>query len=202
MRAVLASGNPGKLREFAQLLRPLSLQLVPQAKFGIAPAAETGSTFLENALLKARHASRHAQLPALADDSGLEVDALGGRPGVWSARFAGPEASDEDNLRQLLSELAGVPEGFRQARYQCVIVWVKSVGDQAPLIAHGTWEGHIAHAGRGAGGFGYDPVFVPEGEPRTAAELPPDEKNAVSHRGQALAALVAMLGGAGYIAAP
>ena len=201
-RAVLASINPGKLREFAALLAPLSLQLAAQGDFGIQPAHETGSTFIENALLKARHAARHAHLPALADDSGLEVEALGGRPGVWSARFAGEGASDEQNLRQLLMELEGVPQGFRQARYQCVIVWVRSVGDQAPLIAHGSWQGHIVRVPRGRGGFGYDPVFVPEGEQRTAAELTPAEKNAVSHRAQALNALVAMLGAAGYIASP
>ena len=201
-RAVLASANPGKLREFAALLAPLSLQLLPQSEFGIRPAAETGTTFIENALLKAHHAARHARLPAIADDSGLEVDALGGRPGVFSARFAGAEASDADNLRQLLAELEDVPDGYRQARYQCVIVWVRSVGDQLPLIAHGTWEGRIAHAPRGQGGFGYDPVFVPAGERRTAAELSGAEKNAVSHRAQALRALVAMLGKAGYIRAP
>ena len=201
-RAVLASSNPGKLREFAALLAPLSLQLAAQGDFGIQPAHETGSTFIENALLKARHAARHAHLPALADDSGLEVEALGGRPGVWSARFAGEGASEEANLRLLLAELAGVPEGWRQARYQCVIVWVRSVADQAPLIAHGTWEGRIAHAARGQGGFGYDPVFIPLGEQRSAAEMTPAEKNAVSHRGQALRALVAMLGSASYISAP
>lgn len=201
-RAVLASANPGKLRELAALLAPFSLQLIAQGELGIHPAAETGTTFIENALLKAHHAARHAHLPALADDSGLEVDALGGRPGVWSARFAGEGASDEQNLRQLLAELEGVPEGYRQARYQCVIVWVRSVGDQAPLIAHGTWEGRIALAARGHGGFGYDPVFLPAGEHRTAAELSDSEKNAVSHRGQALRSLVAMLGAAGYIRAP
>jgi XTP/dITP diphosphohydrolase len=201
-RAVLASSNPGKLREFAALLAPLSLQLLPQSDFDVRPAAETGTTFLANALLKAHHAARHARLPALADDSGLEVDALGGRPGVFSARFAGPAASDAENLRQLLAELEDVPEGFRQARYQCVIVWVRSVGDQAPLIAHGTWEGRITLAARGERGFGYDPVFVPAGERRTAAELSDAEKNAVSHRGQALRALVAMLGAAGYIHRP
>jgi XTP/dITP diphosphohydrolase len=201
-RAVLASSNPGKLREFAALLAPLSLQLAAQGDFGIQPAHETGSTFIQNALLKARHAARHAHLPALADDSGLEVEALGGRPGVWSARFAGEGASQEQNLRQLLMELEGVPQGFRQARYQCVIVWVRSVGDQAPLIAHGTWQGHIVRVPRGRGGFGYDPVFVPEGEQRSAAELTAAEKNAVSHRAQALNALVAMLGAAGYIATP
>jgi XTP/dITP diphosphohydrolase len=201
-RAVLASANPGKLRELAALLAPLSLQLTAQGDFGIRPAAETGTTFTENALLKARHAARHARLPALADDSGLEVEALGGRPGVRSARFAGEGASDAQNLARLLEELEGVPEGFRQARYQCVIVWVRSVGDQAPLVAHGTWEGRIGHAPRGAGGFGYDPVFIPAGERRTAAELSAAQKNTVSHRAQALQALVAMLRAAGYIAAP
>jgi XTP/dITP diphosphohydrolase len=201
-RVVLASSNAGKLRELAALLVPFSWQLEPQSDFGIHPAVETGTTFVENALLKAHHAARHARLPALADDSGLEVDALGGRPGVWSARFAGEGASDEQNLRQLLAELQDVPDVWRQARYQCVIVWVRSVGDQAPLIAHGTWEGTIAHVPRGQGGFGYDPVFVPAGERRTAAQLSDSEKNAVSHRGQALRALVAMLGAAGYIRAP
>ncbi len=201
-RVVLASGNPGKLREFAALLAPFRLELVPQSEFGIHPATESGTTFIENALLKARHAARHARLPALADDSGIEVEALGGRPGVWSARFAGEGASEEANLRLLLAELAGVPEGWRQARYQCVIVWVRSVADQAPLIVHGTWEGRIAHAARGKAGFGYDPVFIPLGEQRSAAEMTPAEKNAVSHRGQALRALVAMLGSASYISAP
>jgi XTP/dITP diphosphohydrolase len=201
-QVVLASGNRGKLRELSALLAPLSLQLVPQSGFGIRPAAETGTTFIENALIKAHHAARHARLPALADDSGLEVDALGGRPGVSSARFAGDGANDQQNLRQLLAELEEVPESFRQARYQCVIVWVRSVGDQAPLVARGTWEGRIAHAPRGQGGFGYDPVFIPAGERRTAAELTSAEKNAVSHRAQALRALVAMLEAAGYIRAP
>ena len=201
-RAVLASANPGKLREFAALLAPFAVQLVPQAGLGIRPAAETGTTFLENALIKARHAAHHARLPALADDSGLEVDALGGRPGVWSARFAGEAASDEENLRHLLAELHDVPDEFRQARYQCVIVWVRSVGDQTPLIARGTWQGSIARVPRGHGGFGYDPVFIPAGEHRRAAELPGADKNAVSHRGQALRALVAALELEGYIRTP
>ena len=201
-RAVLASANPGKLREFAELLAPLAVQLIPQAELGIRPAAETGSTFLENALLKARHAAHHARLPALADDSGIEVDALGGRPGVWSARFAGEGSSDEQNLRQLLAELYDVPDGFRQARYQCVIVWVRAPSDLAPIIAQGTWEGSIAHTARGRGGFGYDPVFLPAGEHRTAAELSSIEKNALSHRGKALRALVAMLDAGGYIHQP
>ena len=201
-RAVLASANPGKLREFAALLAPFAVQLIPQAELGVRPAAETGTTFVQNALLKAHHAARHARLPALADDSGLEVEALGGRPGVWSARFAGDAASDEDNLRHLLAELHDVPDEFRQARYQCVIVFVRSVGDQTPLIARGTWEGSIARVPRGHGGFGYDPVFVPGDEHRSAAELSSVEKNAVSHRGKALRALVAMLESGSYIRTP
>ena len=201
-RVVLASSNPGKLRELAALLAPLSLTLIPQGALGIAAVPEIGATFLANALLKARHAAQCAQLPAFADDSGLEVDALGGRPGVRSARFAGEGASDGDNLRHLLAELRDVPQPRRQARYQCVIVLVRSADDAQPLIARGSWEGHIATAPRGRGGFGYDPVFVPAGERRTAAELEPLEKNALSHRAQALRALVAMLGSASYISAP
>jgi len=200
-RVVLASGNAGKLRELAALLAPLHLELIAQGELGIGAAEETGASFLENALLKARHAARAARLPALADDSGIEVDALGGRPGVFSARYAGERASDADNLRRLLEELAGVPEGERSARYQCVIVLVRNAADAQPLIARGTWEGRIASAPRGQGGFGYDPVFLPAGERRTAAELDAAQKNAVSHRAQALRALVAVLQGPGYIAA-
>ena len=201
-RVVLASGNAGKLRELATLIAPLDLELTPQEALGIAAAEETGASFLENALIKARHAARGAHLPALADDSGIEVDALGGRPGVWSARYAGAGANDEDNLRLLLEELEGVPEERRGARYQAVIVLVRGEADPRPLVARGTWEGHIARAPRGEGGFGYDPVFVPRGERRTAAELSAAQKNAVSHRAQALRALVAMLRTEGYIAAP
>ncbi len=199
-RIVLASGNPGKLRELSALLTPLELTLVPQHELGIPKPEETGDSFLANALLKARHAARHAQLPALADDSGLEVDALGGGPGVLSARYAGEGASDEDNCRRLLDELRAVPEPQRRARYQCVIALVRSATDPAPLIAQGSWEGHIARTPLGAGGFGYDPLFVPLGERRRAAELAPAEKNAVSHRGQALRELVARLTASGYIA--
>jgi XTP/dITP diphosphohydrolase len=201
-RVVLASGNPGKLRELAALLAPLSLSLIPQAELGITAAPETGATFLANALLKARHAAASARLPALADDSGLEVDALAGRPGVNSARYAHPGASDAENLERLLAELRGVPPPKRRARYQCVIVLVRAAEDPQPLIARGSWDGQIATAPRGSGGFGYDPVFVPEGSGRTAAELDAAEKNAVSHRGRAARELVAMLGRQGYIAAP
>ena len=201
-RVVLASANRGKLRELAALLSPLSLTLVPQQSLGITSVEESGGSFLDNALLKARHAARHAQLPALADDSGLEVDALGGAPGVRSARFAGAGASDARNLERLLEGLRTVPEGRRAARYQCVIVLVRAADDARPLIAQGSWEGRIIDTPRGTGGFGYDPVFVPAGEERTAAELDAAAKNAVSHRGQALAALVAMLAREDYISAP
>lgn len=199
-RLVLASGNAGKLRELGALLAPLDFALVPQCELGVRAVEETGGTFLANALLKARHAAATTRLPALADDSGLEVDALSGRPGVSSARFAGVDASDQDNLDQLLRELKDVPQGRRRARYQCVIVLVRNGADPAPLVAHGTWEGRIAAAARGSGGFGYDPVFVPAGvagDSRTAAQLTPAEKNALSHRGQALRALLAGLQAAG-----
>lgn len=188
-RIVLASGNTGKLREIGALLAPYGLTLLPQSAFGITPPPETGTTFLDNALLKARYAARATGLPALADDSGIEVDALLGRPGVHSARFAGEGASDEDNLRKLLAELEGVPEERRQARYQCVIAWVRRHDDPQPAIARGTWEGRIVRAPRGSGGFGYDPIFLPAGSRRTAAELDPAEKNAASHRAQALRTL-------------
>lgn len=201
-RVVLASANPGKLRELGALLAPHGLELISQRSLGIESAEETGSTFLENALLKARHAARAAQLPALADDSGIEVDALGGRPGVWSARFAHPGASDAANLALLLEELSGVPAERRTARYQCVVAWVESADDAAPLLGQGTWEGHIALEPRGSGGFGYDPAFIPAGDTRTAAQLPAQEKNRVSHRAKALRALVAALSTHGVYSRP
>jgi XTP/dITP diphosphohydrolase len=201
-RAVVASANPGKLRELAALLAPAGIALVSQGALGIQAVPETGTTFLENALLKARHAARAAQLAALADDSGIEVDALGGRPGVHSARFAGEGASDAANLARLLAELAGVPEARRTARYRCVVVWVRTADDPAPLTGEGTWEGRIALEPRGRGGFGYDPAFIPAGEQRTAAELSPEEKNRVSHRAQALRALVAALESGGVYSRP
>jgi XTP/dITP diphosphohydrolase len=190
MRVVLASGNSGKLRELTTLLAPLGFELVAQSALGIHSPPETGTTFMENALIKARHAARSAKLPALADDSGIEVAALGGRPGVYSARFAGESASDHDNLHKMLAELHDVPAEFRQARYHCVIVFVRGPEDPDPVFAHGTWEGQIALAPRGCGGFGYDPIFVPANLHRTAAEMTAAEKNAVSHRAHALLALV------------
>jgi len=191
MKTVLASGNTGKLAELTAILRPLGLALIAQSALGIDSPPETGATFLDNALIKARHAARESGLPSLADDSGIEVDALEGRPGVRSARFAGEGASDADNLHKLLAELHDVPMEFRQARYHCVIAYVRRHDDPQPIIAHGTWEGRIALAPRGSGGFGYDPIFLPANAQCTAAELDPAAKNEVSHRAQALRAWVA-----------
>ncbi len=194
MKIVLASGNPGKLRELAELLAPHGLRVLPQSAFGLETPPETGTTFRENALLKARHVSRLTGLPALADDSGIEVDALQGRPGVYSARYAGEGASDAENLQKLLAELQSVPEDARTARYRCVMALVRGAQDPEPLLAEGTWSGRILRVPRGTGGFGYDPVFLPEGLERTAAELAPAHKNALSHRGQALRALADRVG--------
>ena len=190
-RIVLASGNPGKLREFSELLANQAIALAPQSEFGIEPPPETGTTFLENALIKARNAAQRAGLPAIADDSGIEVDALDGAPGVYSARYAGEGASDAANLEKLLAALRGVPDSRRGARYRCVIVYVSDAADARPLIGEGTWEGSIIDARRGLNGFGYDPSFVPANEIRTAAEMSADEKHAVSHRGQAMRAFLA-----------
>jgi XTP/dITP diphosphohydrolase len=190
VKVVLASGNAGKVREFAALLAARHIEVIPQSQFGIVPPEETGSTFLDNALLKARHAAAASGLAALADDSGIEVDALRGRPGVRSARYAGEQASDAENMRLLLSELTGVPEAQRLARYRCVLVLVRDPEDPDPVIASGIWEGRVLGAPRGAGGFGYDPVFQPEGLAVSAAELPPAQKNRLSHRAQALRALL------------
>ena len=193
MRVVLASSNSGKLRELASLLAPFGFDLVAQTVLGVETPPEIGQTFADNALLKARHAAEATNLPSLADDSGIEVDALGGRPGVYSARYAGEGASDQDNLRKMLGELRDVLPGKRTARYQCVIAFVETASDPEPIIASGTWEGTLIGDPRGLGGFGYDPIFVPRGFDRTAAELDPAEKNSLSHRGQALRSLVAQL---------
>ena len=187
-RVVLASGNAGKLRELASMLAGAGIELVPQGDYDVPPVAETAPTFVENAIAKARQAARHAGLAAIADDSGREVDALGGAPGVRSARYAGAGAGDADNNRRLLAALAEVPPDERTARYRAVLVHLRHADDPAPLIAEGTWEGRIAGAPRGDGGFGYDPLFELD-DGRTAAELDAAEKNRLSHRGQALAAL-------------
>jgi XTP/dITP diphosphohydrolase len=193
-RVVLATGNPGKLRQFSELLAESGLELVRQSDFGIEPPPETGSTFLENSLIKARNAARMTGLPAIADDSGIEVDALGGRPGLYSARYAGESASDEQNLRKMLDELSGVASERRMARYRSVIVFVASADDPTPLVAEGVWEGAIGTEPLGDGGFGYDPIFIPRGETRTAAQMPAQFRNESSHRGQAARAFLALLG--------
>lgn len=192
-RIVLASNNPGKVREVAELLTPRGIQVVPQSEYLVPEVEESGLSFVENAILKARNACRHTSLPAIADDSGLEVDALDGEPGIYSARFAGEHATDADNNKLLLAELAGIPEMERTARYQCLMVYLRGPEDPTPVIAQGTWEGRILSAPRGTGGFGYDPLFRLPDADRSAAELSPDQKNRLSHRGQALRALVAAL---------
>ncbi len=192
-RIVLATSNAGKLREFAALLAPLHLQVVSQQQLGISSAEETGTSFEENALLKARHASGVSSLPALADDSGLEVDGLQGEPGVYSARYAGPNASDAANLEKLLCELARRPDVARTARYRCVVAFVRSAEDAAPILAQGQWEGQITLSPKGTGGFGYDPAFIPAGFDCTVAEMSTAHKNQLSHRALALQALLAQL---------
>ena len=189
-RVVLASGNAGKVREFNQLLAGAHIEVVPQSSFGVPEAEETGLTFVENAILKARNAARHTGLPAVADDSGIEVDALNGAPGIYSARYAGPGASDEENLYKLLAALEGLPDERRGARFQCVIAYLRHAEDPTPLICQGTWEGRILAAPRGANGFGYDPVFYVPDEGVSSAELAPETKNRLSHRGQALRRLL------------
>jgi XTP/dITP diphosphohydrolase len=190
-KIVLATGNPGKIREIQAMLA--DHPIVPQSDLSIADAEETGTTFVENAIIKARHAARHSGLPAIADDSGLVVDALDGAPGVFSARYAGPGSSDLDNLHKLLRELDGVPEAQRSARFICVLVFMQHAADPTPVIAEGVWEGKILTRPAGSNGFGYDPVFWVPTHRCASAELPPEVKNALSHRGQALRNLTAML---------
>jgi len=196
---VLASGNAGKLRELTAMLQPLGWQVRPQSEWDVPEAVEDGLSFIENALIKARHAARHVGLPALGDDSGLVVDALDGAPGIYSARYAGPAADDAANNRKLLSALDGVPDERRTAHFYCAIAMVRNAADPAPLVAIGRWDGRILHAPAGAGGFGYDPLFRVEAHGCSSAELPPEVKNRISHRGQALAALVRQLETAGGV---
>ena len=190
---VLASDNQGKIREINSLLRNAPLEVVGQGSLGVEPIEETGTTFIDNALLKARNAARQTGLAAIADDSGLEVDALGGRPGVYSARFAGPQATDTKNVEKLLAALDGIAPEKRGARFRCAMVYVTHADDADPLICEGAWEGKIISEPKGDNGFGYDPIFWIEGEKATAAELAPERKNILSHRGQALRMLVAQL---------
>jgi XTP/dITP diphosphohydrolase len=197
-RVVLATGNPGKLREMRAILARHDLEVLAQDAFGIESPVEDGDSFVANALIKARHAAAIAGLSAIADDSGLEVDALGGGPGIHTARFAGPGAEAQANNEKLLAALAGVPEARRGARYRCAMVFVRAADDPAPVVAEASWEGRIGFERRGTGGFGYDPLFIMAGGSITAAEMAEDAKNRASHRGQALAALAAKMKSAGW----
>ena len=192
-RLVLATGNAGKLREMRAILAPWHVDVRPQSEFTTEAADETGSSFVENAILKARFAATASGLPAIADDSGLEVDALHGAPGIRSARYAGPGADDAANNARLLAELDAVPDGQRSARYRCAMVFVRWPLDPAPIVCQASWEGRISRLPRGAGGFGYDPLFLVGDGEVMAAELDPVRKNELSHRGKALRALVAAL---------
>jgi len=190
---VLASNNKGKLREFNDMFAQMSIRVVPQSEFNIEEVEETGLSFVENAILKARNASLHSGLPAIADDSGIEVDALQGEPGIYSARYAGLGANDADNLNKLLHELDGVPTEERTARFQCLLVYMRHAKDPTPLICQGTWEGVILDAPQGENGFGYDPVFYVPEQDCSSAQLSPEVKNSLSHRGKALQLLASQL---------
>lgn len=193
-KIVLATGNLGKVREINELLAGHELIVTPQSACGVPEAEETGLTFVENAIIKARNAADHTGLPAIADDSGLEVDALAGAPGIYSSRYAGSNAADQDNLEKLLADLGALPDHQRSARFRCLMVYLRHAADPTPIICQGTWEGRILFAPRGGNGFGYDPVFHVPTHNCSAAELPPEIKNRLSHRGQALRSLVAALG--------
>ncbi|QQZ29700.1 RdgB/HAM1 family non-canonical purine NTP pyrophosphatase [Thiothrix subterranea] len=192
-RIVLASGNAGKLREFNAMLADLGIEFVRQSEFGVQDADETGLTFVENALIKARNAAQHTGMPAMADDSGIVVDALGGAPGLYSARYAGEHGDDAANNTKLLEALQDVPDAQRTARFYCCIVYLRHAEDQLPIIAEASWEGRILHSLSGANGFGYDPLFYVPTHGCSSAELPAEEKNRISHRGQALRKLHEML---------
>jgi len=190
---VLASNNLGKVREIAELLAGQHLDVLPQSEFNTPEIEETGLTFVENAILKARNAARHSALPAIADDSGLEVDALKGEPGIYSARYAGEGATDADNNSKMLEALSGLPDEQRTARFQCLMVYMQHANDPTPIICQGTWEGIILTAPRGENGFGYDPLFYVPTEGCSSAQLPAETKNRLSHRGQALRQLLQLL---------
>lgn len=196
-KVVLATGNQGKVNELAALLSDHNITVVPQSEFNVSDVAETGTTFVENAIIKARHAAKITGLPAIADDSGLEVDALNGAPGVYSARYAsdisGEKVTDDDNTNKLLDELSEVAKPNRTARFHCVLVYMKHEHDPTPIICHGVWQGSISNEKHGEQGFGYDPVFWQASLNMTSAQLPRDIKNKLSHRGQALAQLVEKL---------
>ena len=190
---VVASANPGKLREFSRMFADYQAQVLPQSAFAVPAVAETGASFAENALLKARHGAAHTRRPVIADDSGIEVDVLDGAPGIYSARYAGEGASDADNLALLLRNIAASGNHHPAARFHCVIAYVRDADDPDPLLAHGVWEGHIVDEPAGDNGFGYDPVFYVPDHGCTSAQLPPTLKNSISHRGQALRHLVKLM---------
>ncbi|GAA5217277.1 XTP/dITP diphosphatase [Corallincola platygyrae] len=190
-KIVLATGNQGKVRELNQMLADTGIDVVAQSEFDVPEVPETGTTFVENAIIKARHAAKITGLPAIADDSGLEVDALNGAPGIYSSRFAGEPSDDRKNLEKVLTLLEGKTAEQRSARFQCVLVYMRHADDPTPLICQGSWEGEIALAPSGENGFGYDPVFWVPSELKMAAELSKDQKNQLSHRGQALKKLLA-----------
>lgn len=193
MRIVLATSNPGKVRELQEMLQSRGVEILPQSAFTRESAEETGLSFVENAILKARHAARLSGLPAIADDSGIEVDALQGAPGIYSARYAGVRATDEQNLRKLLDEIRNVPTQQRTARYQCALAFMRWALDPSPIVCQASWEGVLIDTPRGAGGFGYDPIFELPDRRLTVAELTPSEKNLLSHRAQALRELIGKL---------
>lgn len=186
-KIILASGNQKKLKEIGEILQPLSIALVPQSDYKISEAIEDGLTFVENAIKKARHACQLTGHPSVADDSGIEVDYLKGAPGIYSARFAGENATDQENLDKLLNDLSGVETALRHARYQCVIVYMRHAADPTPLICQASWSGRLLENQQGTGGFGYDPIFYCPASQKTAAQMAPEEKAAISHRGKALA---------------
>ncbi|GAB2932288.1 RdgB/HAM1 family non-canonical purine NTP pyrophosphatase [Rheinheimera gaetbuli] len=192
-KIVLASGNKGKVAELSQMLAPFDLQVIPQTELDVTDADETGLTFIENAIIKARHAALVTGLPAIADDSGLAVDALGGAPGIYSARYAGEAASDNNNIDKLLLALKDVPDSQRTAQFHCVLVYLRHPEDPTPLVCHGIWHGSITRQPAGCGGFGYDPVFFIDSEGCTSAELSRERKQQLSHRGKALAQLMTQL---------
>lgn len=189
-KVVFASSNAGKIRELSEMLRDHRIQVIPQRELGVEDIEETGLSFVENAILKARHAAKVTQLPAIADDSGLSVAALNGAPGIYSARYAGNDANPQNNIKKLLNELKDVPEAKRQAQFHCVLVFMLHANDPTPIICDGIWQGSILHSPRGDKGFGYDPVFLVPGENKSSAELPPEIKNQMSHRGKALQLLL------------
>lgn len=193
MRVVLASNNPGKLKELQKLFTHANIQLIPQQELKVPEIEETGLTFVENAIIKARNACQHTNLPAIADDSGLEVDALKGAPGIYSARYAGVKRTTKNYCARLLRELKDIPPDARAARFRCVLVFLRHQYDPAPVIAQGTWQGRIIDEPMGDNGFGYDPVFYIEKFDQTVAQLPPEIKNELSHRGQAMQSLLKKL---------